>query len=208
MSNSHQSSLIPPNVPVPDPPGAKLVTRIPIFLVGCGLLLYLIYNLYLEAVDWNFFPSADTETPTSIIATRLTHPLTHDYKGCIKCHEPPLMEETQRIISENENIFPKNLPEEESDPDILDDEKLQALLDWPVQKGSLNLPGPLPGPFLGDDSCLKCHWENFDREHCRHDFEPFKNCTMCHSPHNSIATPLLKNTYAATCTQCHPLRSL
>ena len=205
MSSDQQPSLIPPNAPVPDPPGAKLVAKIPIFLIGCGLLLYLIYNLYLEAVDWAGFPKGDTETPVPIVE-RLTHPLTHDHNGCLKCHEPPLMEETQRIISANKNLSPVTSPKGENDLDFFGDEKLQAPLDWPVQKDSQNSPRPLPGPFLGDDSCLKCHLENFGKEHRGHDFDPFKNCTMCHSPHNSIVAPLLKDSYATTCTQCHPLR--
>jgi len=66
-----------------------------------------------------------------------------------------------------------------------------------------------PGPFLGDRSCLKCHpLKDFDRQHRGHRFEPYENCTMCHSPHKSVEKPLMKESYLKTCTRCHPLRSL
>ena len=174
MSNDFSPSLIPPGAPIPDPPGANLPAKIPIFLVGCGLLLYLIYNVRTEVIYWKNFRPRDASTvleegeaPSPLfgnapLSKMLTHSVANDPKRCHECHEPAFSEEMAEI---------------------------------------------LPGPFWGDQSCLVCHpLKDFEQQHFGHQFEPLKDCTMCHSPHKSIEKPLMKETYLKACTLCHPLR--
>ena len=204
MSNKDYSpSFFPPNVPVPDPPGAKLLVQIPVFFVGLVLLGYLFYNLYLEAVDWKILPKR--EVPVAEEEKFPVHPVTLDPERCYECHESPFREETRIILDANKGITPEDLPEG-YDPDFFDDEKFYSQYGLTVRKDIPSPPRELPGPFLGNKACMKCHpVEDFDRQHNGHVFEPFESCTMCHTPHRSIAKPLLKETQSAMCIHCHNL---
>ncbi|MCL2306251.1 MAG: cytochrome c3 family protein [Planctomycetaceae bacterium] len=106
MGNDIRSSLLPPGAPVPDPPGAKLLAKIPVFVVGLIFLVYLIYNIRLEVVDWRNFPSpqeasvseitGESPPPPPSLLEILTHPIANDPKRCLECHD--LAEETLEIL--------------------------------------------------------------------------------------------------------------
>jgi len=101
------SSIIPPGAPIPDPPGANLFTKIPIFFVGLILLLYLIYNISLEVVAWKNSIKQQEPTVTKNESENknrnppawlgmLTHPIANDPKRCLECHD--LAEGTLEIL--------------------------------------------------------------------------------------------------------------
>ncbi len=213
MSNDFGPSVFPPNLPIPDPPGANLLARIPIFLIGLGLLAYLGYTVYLEAVDWEMvrkpegFTTAQGGLPTAPRAV-LAHSGTNDATRCLECHDSPLSEETEKILhpQKEEETFDE-LPKG-YDADFFDDEKFWAKSGLTLRKESQNNPGAVPiGPFSGDRTCLKCHpLEDFDRQHRGHAFQPFENCSMCHETHRPVDRPLLKDAYLETCTRCHESR--
>jgi len=202
MSKDYTPTFFPPNTPVPDPPGAKLIMKTPIFLVGFVLLLYLFYNLYLEAVDWSVLPKREM-SPVTESEWFSAHSVSLDPERCHECHDPPLMEETLRILDAFKGHVPEDVPEG-YDPDFFDDEKFLAQHGLTLRKDLQHPARSTPGPFSGDQACMKCHpREEFARQHLDHAFEPFENCTMCHNPHHFIAKPLLKETRTTTCTRCH-----
>ena len=211
MSNEHGSSIFPPNVPLPDPPGASFVARIPIVIVGACLLFYLLYNIYLEAIDLEIarrpeaFSVAQGGSP-SLSNVAITHSGVNDPLRCFECHEPPGSVETERILA-SEDVSLDDLPEK-YDVDFFDDEKFWEKAGMKLRSDSPYNPTSLPvGPFAGDKSCHVCHlMQDFDRQHGGHIYQPFENCTLCHDPHAPVDKPLLKKTYRETCSLCHPLR--
>lgn len=63
---------------------------------------------------------------------------------------------------------------------------------------------PISDQFVASqpDMCYKCH-DRKDKDSVVHPALTMGNCTMCHSPHESQARPLLKDTTENTCTMCH-----
>ena len=212
MSREHGTSIFPPNVPIPDPPGSVFVTKIPVIVVGTCLLLYLLYNIYLEAIDQEIarrpeaFSVAQGGTP-SLPDTTIAHSGVNDPLRCTECHEPPASEETERILIAGEDISLDGLPEKYDD-DFFNDKKYWEKAGLEPRSDSRYNPASVPiGQFAGDKSCLVCHlMQDFDRQHCGHIFQPFENCTLCHDPHAPVDKPLLKKTYRETCSLCHPPR--
>ena len=212
MSNDHGTSVFPPNVPLPDPPGASFVAKFPVILVGVCLLLYLLYNIYLEAIDQEIarrpeaFSVAQGGDPSLPDAT-ISHSGVKDPLRCFECHEPPLSNETERILVSGGKISLDGLPEK-YDEDFFDDEKFWEKTGLEFRSDSRYDPTSVrAGPFAGDKSCLVCHLvQDFDRQHHGHIFQPFENCTLCHDPHAPVDKPLLRKTYRETCSLCHPPR--
>ena len=212
MSSDHGSSIFPPNVPLPDPPGASFVARIPIFIVGGFLLSYLLYTIYLEAVDLEVarkpeaFSVAQGGAP-SLPDTTISHSGVNDPLRCLECHMPSISDETERILISGGDISLDGLPEKYGD-DFFDDERYWAKAGLEPRSDSRYNPASLPiGHFAGDKSCLVCHpMQDFDRQHRGHIFQPFEGCTLCHDPHAPVDKPLLKKTYRETCSFCHPPR--
>jgi len=111
MSDNSQTSLIPPGAPIPDPPGANLLAKIPVFFVGLILLVYLVYNISLEVIDWknslnpkelavseNEIESENESKDTLPLSGNFTHPLTNDTRRCFECHESTFSEEMLKIV--------------------------------------------------------------------------------------------------------------
>ena len=55
------TSLIPPNVPVPEPSGYDFITKWPVYLIGFGFMVYLGYLFFTEAVHWMRSPWAEKD---------------------------------------------------------------------------------------------------------------------------------------------------
>ena len=90
MSNNFRPSISPPNVPVPDPPGAKLLARIPIWLIGFGFLVYLVYSIYLEMVDRDFLRKPK---PPAVSEMKPPPPDRDDFTSLREHYESLLLEE-------------------------------------------------------------------------------------------------------------------
>ena len=212
MSREHGTSVFPPNVPLPDPPGARFIARIPICIVGICLLLYLLYNVYLEAVDLEIARKPDAFSVAqggdpSLPVPMISHSGVNDSLRCLECHEPPISEESKKILAPESEVLLDGLPEG-YDADFFDDEKfwekagMKPRSDSPYDSTSVPV-----GPFAGDKSCLQCHpMRDFDQQHRGHIFQPFENCTLCHNPHSPVDRSLLGRTYQETCSLCHSPR--
>ena len=169
MSNNMNSSIIPPGAPIPDPPGANLLAKVPIFFVGVILLVYLIYNVSLEVMDWrNFFTSQETTVaenekneesgiPPPLLLGMLTHPVADDPKRCLECHD--LAEETLEVLP---GAFGGDMT----------CMKCHPLKDFDAQHRGHKFE-----PF---ESCTSCHSPHKSIEKPLMKETYVKTCTLCH----------------------------
>ena len=163
------SSVIPPGVPIPDPPGTNLLAKIPIFFVGIILLVYLIYNVSLEVIDWkNFFSPPETtatenkndgenEIPFPLLLGRLTHPVADDPKRCLECHD--LAEDMLEIL-----------------PGAFGGDKT-CMACHPLKDFDKQHRGHKFEPF---ESCTTCHspHKSIEKPLMKNTYE--KTCSLCH----------------------------
>jgi len=170
MSKNFQSSLIPPGVPVPEPPGANLPAKIPIVVVGFILLIYLIYNISLEVIDWrNYFTQNDERialieyegeresgNPSPMLG-KFTHPISDDPRRCLLCHD--LAEDTLEVV-------PGRFWGDQS-----------CMICHPLQDFDRQHQGHKFEPF---ENCTACHSPHQSIEKPLLKDTYVKTCTLCH----------------------------
>ena len=227
---SNDASLIPPDVPIPDLPIWKFITRIPVILVGLFFVFYLLLLGYEQVndllgltdqqVEQEIDPDADEgDEQSAVVAGRnkgipdqilkntptfelLSHEGTDVETDCSNCHDKPSKSDDNTIAILGEKVSIDDLPKD-FDPALLDAIKVR------------DASGPLPkrklrdtisvGEFRGAKVCTDCHTpEEFDVKHDGHVFQPLEGCTLCHVMHDAENRYLLVNkTRDEICGLCH-----
>lgn len=204
--SQYGTSFFTPDVPIPDPPGANFFVKLPIYLVGVFFVFYLVYNIYLELVDWERMknPSAFSSEEGGIPeGAPIPHPHVDTDKAdkCLNCHFPPLSKAAKDFLKQKSDIDLEDLPSG-IDPAIFDDELFEQMLRGEYQESSSYAVEV--GEFRGGRVCLDCHTpEKFDIAHLGHRLQPLESCSTCHRLHSPFVRPMLSNTPAELCKQCH-----
>lgn len=209
------ASIIPPDAPVPSPPGAKFFLMLPVYIVGVILAFSLAYFSILEFRDW-FFP-VDTsremagERPEEfeLILPNNAHLYTDTPEHCSYCHEGPAQGgENDLMTSLGLTISREDLPEDVELEQLY--KRLEGLGDNSfVQEGApVGVAMPRVGKFRGNEICMNCHsYEAVDLAHGGHFFQPIRECTSCHDLHdpNQLQDSLLAYPRGRLCSRCHDL---
>lgn len=201
------TSLIPPNAPIPDPPGAYFFMQLPVFIVGLSFAIALGFMLTNEFID-RFLGGAGEareEDPENFILDlpTLIHPDANDPQKCVICHFATREEESVSIFGTEVNR--EELPES-LESWMLDEDHFREIHGLPPRSPEKRSSAfaPRVGPFRGTQVCMECHsYENFDEKHGGHIFPPLRDCTLCHDLHFSYRESLLNATHRELCSTCH-----
>ncbi|MGL6194309.1 MAG: cytochrome c3 family protein [Thermoguttaceae bacterium] len=219
-------SILLPNDPVPQPPGANFLLRLPVYIVGFAFSCTIIFFLFLFLQDWGIVEKRQPIEELTIVKDE--NEPDDESENYDKEKTPKRADVSNQelidFLTKNKLIHPETFsPEGCINCHFTPEEKPinnpQSELFGNLNSDDLNLTEAstaefnkdvmqlkcIVGMYRGNKVCMSCHTpEEFDLKHEGHNFQKLEECSMCHTMHSErVERPLLKATKKELCEQCH-----